>query len=268
MLLYELQVEENMVTVSDDATDEVVDEGLSDPFASDNSMNSELLEKLFEKEEFSMRTGKTKPNPQDKTKHRETVSSYPEPSVFICDICDAKLLTKSTLKAHMLRHIPQPNAITCDICPQKKTFANNLGLRRHKMYYHSNDPKKYVRTCDQCNRSFKNQNLLNCHKRYDHTIKRQLTCQKCGKVFKNKITLGNHVKKLHSTEVVQFECDLCSKRFSRKIALLEHQSVHTGERKYKCLWCPKSFRNSSHFSTHRSTVHNKEYLKWKREQYK
>lgn len=164
--------------------------------------------------------------------------------------------------------IPQ-EIISCDICPKNtKTFTNIFGLRRHKMYYHSTNPKKYFRTCDQCNRSFKNQNLLNCHKRYEHMFKIRLTCNQCGKIFKNDITLRNHIKKFHGEEKLVFECELCKKTFGRKDALLEHQTIHRGERPYKCLWCPKTFRNSSHFSTHRSIAHNVEYLKWKKERYK
>lgn len=271
MLLYELQAEENLVTVSDGSTDETdPDEMEEDPFGilddvlgSDISVTSEFLEELFENVEEEKKSP-SKP----RISMLKPIYPYPEPVLFICDICGAKLINKTTLKTHMLRHIPKTDEIICDICPNKKTFTTIFNLRRHKSYYHADDPKKYFRTCDECNRSFKNQNLLNCHKRYDHTIKRRLECEKCRKLFKNKITLKNHVKKLHGPEILQYECDFCKKTFLRKDALLEHRTIHTGERPYKCLWCPKTFRNSSHFSTHRTTVHTVEYLKWKQERFK
>uniref|UniRef100_A0A336M5V0 CSON012585 protein n=1 Tax=Culicoides sonorensis TaxID=179676 RepID=A0A336M5V0_CULSO len=249
MLQNELQVKHNHIQTEGLTNFQVDDYNKRDPLSmgseftmSDtSSITSDFLNDLFESDVNSKNT---------------SIPIIDSRKMFTCDICKAELLTKVTLKAHMMRHIPETQ-VTCDICPNKKVFSNIMGLNRHKMYYHSSDPQKYYRTCDQCNRTFKNQNLLNCHKRYDHTSnKKQLHCSKCNKKFKNPITLKNHINKIHAATKSFYLCQFCHKIFSRKEACMEHETSHSGEKRFKCEWCPKSFRNSSHFSTHRSMYSN------------
>lgn len=171
---------------------------------------------------------------------------------FTCDICGQITMHKRTLKRHMLRHVLKncvsPEVSIVKISPEKISDV-------------------FSRTCVLCKRVFKNERVLGHHMRYSHTEIGPLPCEFCGKCFKNMVSLRNHLKRLHGPEKEQFECDYCEKRFSRKSSLMEHHNTHTKRRPYKCLWCVKTFRNTSHFSVHRTTKHAKEYSKWKIEKY-
>ncbi|XP_064545098.1 zinc finger protein 431-like [Drosophila montana] len=56
-------------------------------------------------------------------------------------------------------------------------------------------------------------------------------------------------KQLHSEER-QYKCLECPKEFSRHKTLQAHRRTHTGERPYKCPHCPKAFAQSHHARDH------------------
>ncbi|XP_063705448.1 oocyte zinc finger protein XlCOF19-like [Culicoides brevitarsis] len=182
---------------------------------------------------------------------------------FICDICDAKLLNKETLKKHMARHLLQETFI-CEMCPEKRVYQTKVTLKRHQLIKHADLPEVFERTCNLCGKNFKNENILKNHLRYSHSKKGPLRCEICGKDFKNVLTMGNHVRRFHEKKS-RFLCSFCGKEFSRKESLAEHNLTHKGEKPLQCLWCPKEFRHRSHFSAHRLKAHPKEYEKWKLE---
>ncbi|XP_050334908.1 zinc finger protein 135-like isoform X2 [Bactrocera neohumeralis] len=53
---------------------------------------------------------------------------------------------------------------------------------------------------------------------------------------------------------LRFKCDQCLQRFKLKSALTKHLRTHTGERPYKCPFCPRTFADASNFKRHK-TLH-------------
>ncbi|XP_075703635.1 uncharacterized protein LOC142684357 isoform X2 [Rhinoderma darwinii] len=54
-----------------------------------------------------------------------------------------------------------------------------------------------------------------------------------------------------------FQCKQCGKIFTRHFTLLQHNTVHTGERPYSCKECGKSFRDGGYLKIH-MRLHTKE----------
>nr|XP_014099552.1 zinc finger protein 761 isoform X1 [Bactrocera oleae] len=53
---------------------------------------------------------------------------------------------------------------------------------------------------------------------------------------------------------LRYKCDRCFQRFNLKSALTKHLRTHTGERPYKCPFCPRTFADASNFKRHK-TLH-------------
>ncbi|KAJ4433945.1 hypothetical protein ANN_16264 [Periplaneta americana] len=47
-----------------------------------------------------------------------------------------------------------------------------------------------------------------------------------------------------------FKCEVCGKQFAHRGSLVNHSSLHTGEKPYKCNTCGKGFQESWHLVTH------------------
>ncbi|XP_065491200.1 zinc finger protein 34-like isoform X1 [Caloenas nicobarica] len=107
--------------------------------------------------------------------------------------------------------------------------------------------KKSHPTCPECDKSFKNQLLLDVHV-WKHTCERPFHCTDCGKNFMYKQNLLNH-QRVHSGGK-PFACGDCSKSFTTKSNLIVHQRIHTGEKPFTCTDCGKSFREKRKLIIH------------------
>ncbi|XP_073533242.1 uncharacterized protein [Phyllobates terribilis] len=97
-------------------------------------------------------------------------------------------------------------------------------------------------------------------------------CTKCGKRLaqhgtsspedpaegaEKKCVLRLKKRKSLLEEIEPFQCKECRKTFTRHFTLLQHRSVHTGERPHSCKECGKSFRDGGYLKVH-MRLHTKE----------
>ncbi|KAL3093277.1 hypothetical protein niasHS_003048 [Heterodera schachtii] len=52
-----------------------------------------------------------------------------------------------------------------------------------------------------------------------------------------------------------FPCTFCEKKYTSKQSLINHQTVHTGERNFHCHQCAKKFAHSENLRRHCKSVH-------------
>ncbi|XP_063308973.1 uncharacterized protein LOC134609262 [Pelobates fuscus] len=105
----------------------------------------------------------------------------------------------------------------------------------------------------------------------EHSGDNSCVCIKCGKCLdknnkKNTITPETkgvlRVKKRRKGFLVKepYKCKECGKIFTRHFTLLQHQSIHTGEKPFSCQECGKKFRDNNSLKSHmRSHTKEKPY---------
>lgn len=101
----------------------------------------------------------------------------------------------------------------------------------------------------------KNKSCLRKHM-YQHSTVRY-TCSQCPYSALNQQCLKRHVKVQHSDDK-PFECGDCGKAFKLKTTLVAHTFQHTGDRKYVCEFCDRSFVSNGNYYSHRKRMHPEE----------
>mmetsp|Transcript_6247 Transcript_6247/g.7056 ORF Transcript_6247/g.7056 Transcript_6247/m.7056 type:complete len:161 (+) Transcript_6247:368-850(+) len=81
----------------------------------------------------------------------------------------------------------------------------------------------------------------------------------CLKVFANAYNLKRHQISSHINASKPFKCSKCDKSFSLEQYLKEHETKHTGIKKYQCRYCPDRFRKTGSRINHIKTRHPEEY---------
>lgn len=65
---------------------------------------------------------------------------------------------------------------------------------------------------------------------------------------------------MKSVHVAQnFQCHLCAKAFKAAAALKDHIATHTGEKLYKCSFCPEAFIWRPNMYSHQKKAHPDEW---------
>ncbi|KAG8195236.1 hypothetical protein JTE90_027977 [Oedothorax gibbosus] len=72
-------------------------------------------------------------------------------------------------------------------------------------------------------------------------------CPKCKEVFADLHSFTLHVKKHNVDETT---CGICSKKLSSASSLDRHMLTHTGEKPFKCKYCPQCFTTNGNMNRH------------------
>ena len=78
-------------------------------------------------------------------------------------------------------------------------------------------------------------------------------CLECNKSFKTPLAISNHMYKAHHNSGTSNICPVCHKTYSCPNYVLQHLSVHTGEKPYPCPICGRRFRIAPHVKDHMRT---------------
>ena len=154
---------------------------------------------------------------------------------YKCDQCDKSFSNKNAFNYHNDKHIDLK--VACDVCGFQSSSSSNLA--KHKLI-HNTDKQVVQHVCEDCNKTFSNENNLKRHdKEYhygtntnldfveDMDAAKLIMCEHCGDKFKRKSHLKRHEESLHGPKKKSFQCPNCDKVFSRQDNMCRHiKSVH------------------------------------------
>ena len=85
-------------------------------------------------------------------------------------------------------------------------------------------------------------------------------CALCGMDFPLQSALNEHLAQVHDDSLAkELQCADCKKWYGSKIMLNNHMRTHTGERPFKCDFCPKNFATNKNMGAHRKEMHHEEW---------
>ena len=133
---------------------------------------------------------------------------------------------------------------------------------------------KNLMRCEFCDKAYINKSCVLAHQRKDHEQeyidKRWMQrtaghasdnpCPQCGENFPLKSVLNKHLAEVHEdTDAMKLQCNICKKYLGSRVLLEDHIRTHTGERPYKCNFCPKKFTSNKAMGFHRKEQHHEEW---------
>ncbi|XP_038600389.1 GDNF-inducible zinc finger protein 1-like [Tachyglossus aculeatus] len=110
-------------------------------------------------------------------------------------------------------------------------------------------------SCNLCLQLFSNRQNLLQHRLTVHSDQRRFPCAICGKRFKRRKDISDHIRRVHEKKRTPQACPYCDKLISSKCGLTVHIRTHTGEKPYKCGYCPACFAQRSAYNTHVRKIH-------------
>ncbi|XP_051864482.1 zinc finger protein 853-like [Drosophila albomicans] len=172
---------------------------------------------------------------------RNSSPNSPSSLEHICHICGMKFSLRTSLLAHLRRHLGQ-RTHACNECPKK--FFNSTALRVHQRSHTKELP--YV--CEHCARGFVNASKLNQHLKR-HAEQRDYPCSRCDKAFYTAHERDRHTRAhLNIRDKV---CPYCNRAFVVGSAYYAHLNLHRGEKRYSCSNCGQRFAQYAGLYKHR-----------------
>lgn len=167
-------------------------------------------------------------------------------------------------------------------------YTSSIKEEKSSVQLTSFDRKLRNFTCKCCHKTFETRSHLMQHPCF-------VSCQVCHKRLSSQMALAVHTKKMHKdlakleetrndaswttpldeiessqeTDLTPFEnargkikacsegykCLICKKIYLSKYTALDHTFVHTGEKPFKCAFCPQTFAQRNALTTHRKNRH-------------
>ncbi|XP_012936026.1 zinc finger protein OZF [Aplysia californica] len=149
---------------------------------------------------------------------------------FVCEVCGASFICRSSMKHHAILHTKQ-DMYQCDVC--SVNFANPFSLKKHKRVHAKDKADQNPPAGPPC------------------------ICEVCGKLLSSKYQLEKHMQ-IHTrvtTGVTVHECSVCQLTFPNGNRLLRHKEEQHQTNKLVCEICGRTFGNSSGLKIHHYKVH-------------
>ncbi|XP_030564277.1 zinc finger protein 25 isoform X2 [Drosophila novamexicana] len=161
---------------------------------------------------------------------------------YHCTVCNKYFRSRTQQYYHRACGNEQLKKFHCTQCPRR--FAT----RSHLKYHQNSHGNNFSYSCSICNKSFKQQLLLQRHMRA-HNLP-AFSCQNCPRLFRSQSALTVHAA-LHSGDSLPHKCVTCCKQYLTKANLKQHQLKHDqNSARHSCSVCNKSFLRSSTLRLH------------------
>ncbi|XP_054275639.1 gastrula zinc finger protein XlCGF46.1-like [Macrosteles quadrilineatus] len=166
---------------------------------------------------------------------------------YSCSVCNKGFHKPSDLNFHMLSHSTDKN-FKCKEC--SKSFKTQGNLNYHIKTVHN---KETIFKCEICAKNFFQKRFLSDHMK-THTNEEPYKCDRCEKTFLHQTTFITHLK-VHEGKVKLKTCEVCGKSIKTRMSV--HMRTHTGEKPYKCSYCPMAFSVGISLKKHIAVKHVK-----------
>lgn len=167
---------------------------------------------------------------------------------FKCSVCDKTFKQRGHCNEHEASHgLEKP--FVCATCGRGFMSKKSVSLHETKCQGRSEEGELAERTCQLCNKLFKNAKSKKRHVYKKHVNEAGYLCSDCGKTLSTLDILRKHKEVVHLGQR-NWSCTYCGKKFSQKSHLTEHIRIHTGDRPYVCPICQKSFSHLKNMKTH------------------
>ncbi|XP_055596041.1 zinc finger protein ZFP2-like [Uranotaenia lowii] len=160
---------------------------------------------------------------------------------FQCGQCEKRFICKSHLLSHERSHLNELPFV-CEFC--SKRFNQACNLTKHLRVHSGEKPYK----CGICGKAFMNLSNMKVHEQR-HRGERNFTCEICSKSFTVNQHLARHMQ-THRKDDGQYKCEKCNKICSTGAGLRAHYSLHERTTEYACRICKMSFETSEQFEEH------------------
>uniref|UniRef100_A0A1Y1JYE7 C2H2-type domain-containing protein n=1 Tax=Photinus pyralis TaxID=7054 RepID=A0A1Y1JYE7_PHOPY len=167
---------------------------------------------------------------------------------FKCKQCDQAFSLKSTLTHHLNTHLTETQ-YKCIVC--SKAFASMSALNMHRRRHDLNPGKHRTHhryKCPVCAKIFNSSCIMKMHMKSHGDGK---TATPVGGVVMQEpmVETANGLLPLSAPPLVKvettkprpYQCSICASTFTRTIHLKRHMLIHTGEKRFNCDICNKSF---------------------------
>ncbi|KAG7313622.1 hypothetical protein JYU34_000781 [Plutella xylostella] len=185
-------------------------------------------------------------------------------SLYKCEQCNKTFKFNPSYYEHLKTHqsVGKPMAY-CQVCDTH--FKSDKWFKQHvyrSLKHVSRDSFKHE--CLHCGLRLVSARRLREHEGAAHLKAGSYQCPACPKSYPSRGTLVRHTAVHHQVKVDKEKdkiCDVCGKSFTSNHLLNNHIRSHTGEKPFKCEFCPAAFAQSGTLYTHNKVVHLKRISK-------